>query len=129
MAHSINWHTAKVKLTEQGRLVLTVQLAVDPALILSGEAVPNPIWREKFNHAASSRKREWQRRNLHWGVPEIDEGGTITVAPVDSALSEAGLLPGELDSLVERAEELEDGEWKRLELAAIDLTRFFKSIG
>jgi hypothetical protein len=127
MGHAIDWDTAKVHLTDQARLVLTVRLAVDPILIVEGEAVPNPIWREKFNRAASARRHEWQARNLHWGTPEVDPGGTITVAPIDTSTSVAALLPGALDDLVKPADEHEGGEWKRLEIEAGELTQIFRS--
>jgi hypothetical protein len=75
VAHAIDWATATVHLTEQAKLVLKVRIATDPVLILQGEGVPNPIWRQRFTHAATARRHAWQARSFHWGVPAIDREG------------------------------------------------------
>jgi hypothetical protein len=127
VAHAIDWATATVHLTEQAKLVLTVRIATDPVLILQGEGVPNPIWRQKFTHAANARRHEWQARSLHWGMPAIDREGMITVSPIDGSTLEGEFLRSELDDLVKRANELEGGDWVRLEREAQELTDLFRS--
>jgi len=122
----IDWKTAEVHLTDRARLVLRVQL-VDGLL---GTLVdPNPIWRERFAHAAKAHVARWRAQNEHWGTPAVDDSGRLTVDPLEGSGVEAELLPAELDALVARANELENGEWAGLEEQARRLRKQYRSIG
>ena len=126
MGYAIDWHTARVHLTEKATLVLTVQVMADPLLIVEGEAEPNPVWRQSFAHMATARRHEWRARNLHWGVPKIAPDGAITVDPIDESTTEAEFLRSELDDMVKRANEHND-HWTWLKSEAQALTDIFRS--
>jgi hypothetical protein len=126
MSHSIDWGTAKVHLNDHARFVLTVQVVADPAQILLGESAPNPVWRNKFSRLATERQKEWQKQRLHWDLPVVDTAGVITI-DIDSSLSEAEILGGELNDLVAKANEHTDDEWERLKKEADELTHTFRS--
>jgi hypothetical protein len=51
----------------------------------------------------------------------------ITVSPIDGSTLEGEFLRSELDDLVKRANELEGGDWVRLERETQDLTDLFRS--
>jgi hypothetical protein len=120
----IDWKTAEVRRTDRARLALSVQL-VDGLL---GTLVdPNPIWLERFAHAAKAHKARWRAENRNWGIPALDDAGRLTVDPLEGSDVEAALLPAELDALVERANELEGGEWAQLEAQARHLTKEYRS--
>ncbi len=128
MGYAIDWDTAAVHVTQEARLVLTVRVVADPALILLGEAEPNPVWRKSFSRLAAARREDWQARQLHWGRPEIASDGTVTM-PIGSSTSEAEFLRGELDDLAKKAGEHADGEWERLKTEARELTHQIRSGG
>jgi hypothetical protein len=126
VGYAIDWDTAAVHVTQQAQLVLTVRVVADPALILLGEAEPNPVWRKSFSHLASARRRDWQARQLHWGTPEIASDGTVTMQ-IDSSTTEAAFLRGELDDLAKKADEHTAGGWERLKAEARELTHQIRS--
>jgi hypothetical protein len=126
--YEIVWHTARVHLTEDAHLVLTVKVEADNALLaMLGEAEPNPIWREQFDRLAGHRLQEWRKRQLHWGKPSIDQDGTVKVAPIDGSTSEAEILRGELEDLVKHANDSAGDAWERLKSQADELTKLFQS--
>jgi hypothetical protein len=125
VGYTIDWDTAAVHVTQQARLVLTVRVVADPALILLGEAEPNPVWRKSFSRLAAARRGDWQTRQLHWGTPEVSSDGTVTM-PIESSTSEAVFVRGELDDLAKKAGEHADGEWERLKAEARELTHLIR---
>jgi hypothetical protein len=128
VGYAIDWKTAAVHVTQQARLALTVRVVADPALVLLGEAEPNPVWRQRFSHLAAARQREWQARQLHWGIPQVADDGTLTM-PIESSTSEAALVRGELDDLASKADKHAADEWERLKAEAHELTHQIRSGG
>jgi hypothetical protein len=126
MSFRIDWKSAEVHRTDRGKLLLRVQVVDE---LLGNFVDPNPIWVERFTHAAKARRADWTARNWHWGTPAVDETGRLTVDPLEGSDLEAEFLPRELDELVERANELEGGEWAALEEQARRLTREYRSSG